>query len=355
MLLAPTANDTRSVVADWLELSALLSGRRLSSKGDLLNVLDIADDDRSSRFSHDEETGERLDQSILEEPRAALLENVFEELTFRRSCIGDSYPFEIDAKRMVVHAQFQQEQPHFGQVAYTFCLLATALREQRIAEIEDRQETDQELALLFQVCACLAAGGYFGGAVCSFGFPRAEGTAFLPALKLAYQRFGHGDVKDEMEAGHPHATKDGGIDVIAWRDHPDKLPGKLYSLGQCASGRNWRHKPVVSEIGQFHGTWFSTPPAVYCVPALYIHFLVHDDLSEPENDSFTRARVRKIAYHERKFGVIFDRLRIAHHVAECMRPQRTDQEAVDGASRAWDVVQWVNNTVGKILRRGGST
>lgn len=352
MLLAPTANDTRSAIADWLELQALLSERRLSSKGDLLNALDIADDERSGRFSHDEETGEELDQGILEETRAALLQNVFEELEFRSSCLDGSYPFEIDSRRMVIRAAFQPDEAHFGQVAYTFCLLATALRERTITGLENLLETTQELELLFQVCACLAAGGYFGGSVCSFGFPRAEGNAFLPALRLAYERFGHGDVKDVVEAGHPHATKDAGIDVIAWRDHPDRLPGKLYSLGQCASGKNWKHKPVSSEIAPFHGTWFTTSPAVYCVPALYIPFLAHDDLDEPENDSFERARARRIAYHERKFGVIFDRLRIAHHVAECMRTQRVERDSVDGAERALDVAIWVNKTIDKVVRRG---
>lgn len=61
MLLAPTENDSRSALADWLELHALFSPRRTSSKGDLLNAFDIADDDRDSRFSHDEHTGEDLE------------------------------------------------------------------------------------------------------------------------------------------------------------------------------------------------------------------------------------------------------------------------------------------------------
>ena len=38
MLLAPTDNDSRSSLADWLELQALFSSRRTSSKGDLLNA-----------------------------------------------------------------------------------------------------------------------------------------------------------------------------------------------------------------------------------------------------------------------------------------------------------------------------
>ena len=40
---------------------------------------------------------------------------------------------------------------------------------------------------------------------------------------------------DNVPPGFPSQLKDGGIDVIAWKDFPDKLPGKLYLLGQCAS------------------------------------------------------------------------------------------------------------------------
>lgn len=215
MLLAPTENDGRSALADWLELQAIFSSRRTSSKGDLLNAFDIADDNRADRFSRDEETGEQLDQGILEESKLSLLENVFEELEFRSSCLGDGYPFAIDAKRLVIRTAFVEDRLHVGQVAYSFCLLATALRKRTIGGLDTLQEAEREIALLFQVCACLAAGGYFGGAVCSFGFPRPEGNSFLPALQAAYRRFGHGDVKTAIEAGHPAAIKDGGIDVIA--------------------------------------------------------------------------------------------------------------------------------------------
>ena len=350
MLLSPTVNDTRSALADWLELQAMFSTRRLSSRGDLFNAFDIADDDRDTRFSRDPETGEELDQGILEEPRTELIENVFDELEFRAACLGSSYPFSIDFRRKIVQTSFAAE-TDYGQVVYTFCLLETALRENVVTGLDEQAATIRELELLFQVCACIAAGGYFGGAVSSFGFPRAEGNAFLPALTAAYKRFGYGDVRANPEAGNPDATKDGGIDVIAWRDHPDRLPAKLYSLGQCASGKNWKQKPVASEVAQFHGTWFTTSPATFCVPALYIPFLAHGEVTEPANDTYENARATQVAFHERKFGIIFDRLRIAHHAAVCMSDETEALATVDGAGRADDIADWVNRTVRKVTHR----
>lgn len=278
-----------------------------------------------------------------------LLETVFEELEFRQECLGASYPFAVDERRQVLRASFNEDEPHAGQVAYTFCLLTTALRERVIAGLKDQAKLEREMALLFQVCACLAAGGYFGGAVCSFGFPRESGDGFLPALQAAYRRFGHGDVKTSIEQGHPNAVKDSGIDVIAWRDHPDRLPSKLYSLGQCASGKDWKQKPITSEVGQFHGTWFTNWPSHHYVPALYIPFLIHGEIEEPKEESFATVRKRTVAYHERKFGVIFDRLRIAHHAAVCIERNEAFRQDVDGSVRIYDVANWVNRTVQSVL------
>lgn len=349
MLLAPNENDTRCSLADWLELQTILSARRVGSKGDLLSALDIASDDRTQRYSEDTESGITLDQSILEEPRNELLLSVFDELEFRAKCLGESYPFEVDSKRMLLRAAFKDKPWHYGQVTYTFCLLTSAMRLNVFADVKALKSEEKEIALHFQVCACLAAGGYFGGPVCSFGFPRGNASAFLPALKSAYGRFGHGDVKEVIEAGHPQKVKDSGIDVIAWRDHPDGLPGKLYSLGQCASGKDWIDKPVSPKVGLFHGTWFSTAPALHCLPALFIPFLVHADVAEPLNDSYDTARRRHLAYREREFGILFDRLRIAFHAATCMAGDQQRRDTVDGAALAENVADWVNRTVSKVV------
>lgn len=105
----------------------------------------------------------------------------------------------------------------------------------------------------------------------------------------------------------------------------------------------------MSDVAQFHGTWFTTPPSQYWLPALYIPFLVHDELDEPKHENFAVAKMRRVALHERKFGIIFDRLRIAHHAADSARRQTDRIGEVDGAERIMDVAMWVNRTVTKVL------
>lgn len=351
MLLAPTANDKRTVLADWLELRAILSVRRISSKGDLSNVFDIADDEGSRGEWMDPDTGEMLDQEILEEPKTELFDAVFTELEFRATCLKASYPFTVDSERMTVRANFADDL-HWGQVAYTFCLVATAIRHRRISNLAQFEAEVLQLPLMFQVCACLAAGGYFGGAVSSFGFPRVEGDAFLPALKRAYERFGYGNPRGAFEPGLATATKDGGVDVIAWRDHPDRLPSKLYSLGQTASGMDWKQKSVVSDVQPFHGDWFTEAPATYYLPALYIPFLAYQDLEDFPGEVYASARARHVASHERRFGVVFDRIRIAYHAQECMQAAEERRKTVDGQDKLRDVARWVNEAVAKVMSQG---
>ncbi len=352
MLRAPTASDRRCAIADWLELTAIISDRHMASKGDLANVFDIADDGALDRSGRDPVTGELLDEEILEEARSKPFQIAFDELEYRAASLGDSYPFEVDSIRLVVRAKFAAEQVHFGQVAYAFCLLATAIRDKKLAVGEMLNDETISLPLHFQVCVCLAAGGYFGGAVCSFGFPRATGDGFLSALRAAYKRFGYGAVRQRIEPGMPKATKDGGVDVIAWLDHPDRMPSKLYSLGQSASGRDWTAKSAVGSVGPFHAEWFSDHPAGHCLPAMYIPFLIHDKLEEFEGDTYFQARSRLIASYDRSFGIIFDRLRIAHHMRTCMESNPERRVGVDGADLAEHVANWVNRAVGKLMARG---
>src|SRR2546423_903736 len=140
--------------------------------------------------------------------------------------------------------------------------------------------------------------GYLNGEVSSFGFPRATGDGFLPALRNAFGRFGMGEVRTEIPDGLPVSLKDGGIDIIAWRNHPDRMPGKIYLLGQCASGYGWQDKSVVEYIDQLHGTWFTTVPANFSIPAMFIPFTFHRDLTEDRTGPFLTAVKNRFWYEE---------------------------------------------------------
>jgi hypothetical protein len=348
VLTPPSPGDTRSALADWVELQALCSPRGLATEATLGSVLDFLVDEAAEPQTVDEETGEILDESILEERRSAIIAPAFEELEYRQTVLGSAYPFTVSAAGARFSLMRVEDNPITspGQVVYLFCLLASAIREKKLEPIESVSEAEREIANTFQICACLAAGGYVSGEVSSFGFPRATSDAFLPALRAAFERFGVGQVRTEIPEGFP-SLKDGGIDVIAWRNHPDHMPGKLYLLGQCASGVNWKSKSIVEYIPQLHGSWFTDgAPATYTLPAMFIPFTFHYDLEEARNGHYLDKIKNSFRFEERRFGVIFDRLRIAHFANFCMNTDEGTRSLVDGTDRFKSVQDWVKKTLG---------
>lgn len=341
----PSPTDTRSVLADWLELQTLLDARGVSTRASLLSVMDILEDDGAGSDQVDPETGEVLDEAILEGARQQFVNVTFEELHYRQQTLGESYPFVVDVARHRLAKRADEPATHPGQIVYLFCLLSSAIRERKLQPQDVLTHAERNIAGAFQVCACLAAGGYLNGDVSSFGFPRATGTNFLTALRQTFARFGIGTVStnDDIPDGLPTSLKDGGIDVIAWRDHPDGMPGKLYLIGQCASGLQWRDKSVVEYIKQLHGSWFTRPPAQYSTPAMFIPFPFHHDISELAG-SYLGAVKYRFWHEEQRFGVIFDRLRITYFANACMAFSAPHRERVEGAERFDQVAAWVQST-----------
>jgi hypothetical protein len=330
VLTPPSQGDTRSSIADWMELQALSSSRGRATQATIRGVLDIAEDEAAEQPSVDAESGEVLDEAILEDARTQIVSVVFEELEYRQRVLGDAYPFTVDPVHLTIDRQPENPITHPGRVVYLFCVLASAIREKKLQPVASMSEAEKEIADVFQICACLAAGGYVSGEVTSFGFPRATGTGFLPALRDAFARFGVGRVRTEIPDGLPNSLKDGGIDVIAWRDHPDGMPSKTYLLGQCASGQNWETKSVVEYIAQ--------------LPAMFIPFTFHRDMDEERRGPFLEAVKRSYWHQEKRFGIIFDRLRIAHFAHSCMEGVILAAR-VDGADQFEAIRSWVEATL----------
>ena len=338
---SPEPGDTRSTQADWVELQTLLSARGVWTPGDLYGLLDFVEDEAADASPIDEETREVLDESILETQRNRAVDIVFDELQYRNRILGNSYPFCLNTDYLQIE-RVSDVQSVPGRIVYLFCLLVSAIREKKIDSPDIGKIDESGIPGLFQICACLAAGGYVAGDVASFGFPRPTGSGFLTALRETYRRFGAGKVKAAIPPGFSRSPKDDGIDVIAWRDHPDRLPGKIYLLGQSASGNNWNEKSVIDRIEQFHD-WFSDRPATYCVPSMFIPFMLHRDLTDDPGVQFDEVRKSKFLREERRFGIVFDRCRMAHFADTCLQMDDAAGD-VDGIGQYAEVETWVMDT-----------
>ena len=179
----PLPSDTRSKLADWVEVASLIRARGAGS-GDLAGLYgSIQDSEHDLR--RDEFIGEHLESEILEEEPALFAEHVLEEIEYRRDVLGGDYPFVLDGAgsrwRILPAPDRGAGQQGAARSCYVFCLLASALRDDcvRGARGADLKRTMERL---FQAVAVDAAAAIMNGDAISFGWPRPEGNGVQTRL-----------------------------------------------------------------------------------------------------------------------------------------------------------------------------
>ncbi|TAL34752.1 MAG: hypothetical protein EPN93_11505 [Spirochaetes bacterium] len=207
------------ILADWLELIALTAADGNSSHGDLQRVLN------------------RLGVENLD----TLCNDTMRELNRRVTSSKDSYPFSFSGTLLKVRNNWKCFSP------YIFCLLLSYCDNSKKSVKGFRHE------VMFEQLSCIAAKHYIGGDSLRFGFPRDTlPSGFLQALKHVCGQVGEWTVSRRTNTLR---TKDGGLDVIAWKSFPDQLIGKLILFGHCASGENWNEKINELQPNDFCSQW----------------------------------------------------------------------------------------------------
>ncbi len=252
-------------LADWLELYALLSPDRNSSRGDLESVLRTV-----SIFELDDD--EQIERKTLE---------VFLELEQRVKAAAEAYPFDIDYPGVL---QLKSDNwREFPVYVFCLCLSYYPLRETRVGP------------KLFEWVSCLAAQHYLQGQSIGFGAPREElPSPFADAVTEMCRRIGEGGgYREQPSLGRQDDT----LDLVAWKDFADKWPSKILMFGQCGAGRNWKDKLGEMRPRAFWDQWMqsgSVSPGP--IRSFFTPYRVGQDMWE---------------LYARKAGVLFDRCRIA--------------------------------------------
>lgn len=263
MLKLPDDPTSPIRLADWLELTAILSSDGNASRGDLERVLQRAS------------LSEMRDDMAVERK---LLE-VFEEIEQRSKAAASAYPFEIDYGTLQIRSTWH-EFP-----AYAFCLC--------LSYFGSRNTQPRKL---FELVSGAAAKAFVHGNAVDFGSPRyALPTAFPEAVSQLCALIGEGDRYSGVPA---LGQKDAKLDLVAWRDFPDRNPSKLLMLGQCASGWDWEGKIRELNPRAFFANWTHETPASPLVSSLFIPHRVE------------RRKWKSIA--QNSDGIVFDRCRIAY-------------------------------------------
>jgi len=328
-LQPPALNASTPTLADWMELHSFYNARGRTSGADLIAIGQVEDDRESDDHI---ESDARLE---------ALVDRVFLELDRRARAADGRYPFRVNQAGSSLLVR--EGDLNYGEYAYLFCLLVSEYRRQQMITSSIFAPVAAEVEDLFQLCGTIAAAGLLRGAAVSFGFPRPDGSGFLEALKRTFvDRMCEGQTEAAARPGVSSRTKDGGIDIVAWRDFPDGLPSKLYLLGQCASGAAYPSKGIRSFLSSFHGDWFLVQPGSPPIEALFIPFMLDHDVVPRRTESLAAARAGRYLSMARELGVILDRCRIACLVEDGAAMAHVKPSLVEGVSEFARVRSWVD-------------
>lgn len=271
-LALPSEPTNELMLADWLEILALISPDENSSKGDLESALRTA--------------------SVLEGKGDAAVEEkclqVFLELEQRAVSAESAYAFTIEGATLNV-------KPDRNQFAgYVFCLLLSYFR----WKSQRHKEVGINPWLLFEDLCSIAAKNYVSGSVIKFGTSRGQSSQAVKSFRLIVNQLSHdlgegGGFREQTIKG----AKDDKVDLVAWRDFKDKLPSKLVMFGQCAAGADWLGKDRELAPQAFWDQWMSEGKVS---PHLRSFYMPH--------------RIQREVWNKRarRTGLLFDRCRIAY-------------------------------------------
>ena len=217
------------------------------------------------------------------EPFETRLDEWIGVLSHRDRACGPSsaYPFNI--------SQHGIELRGHPSPAYLFQLLVS------LGFAEDHRD-GTTVYKLFEELSALAAGRYLGDSrrAVVFGSPRRDlPIGFRDAVDRLVHVLREGKACADREG--VNQSKDDALDVVAWKEFPDRRPSKLILFGQCAIGRRWKEKTHELQPRRWCKRNFAGPIAMDPIPAFFV----------------PRALSERDAYDAGGDQILFDRCRIA--------------------------------------------
>lgn len=296
-MLFPSASSPPQELADWLELRAISSADMNSSIQDLARELrrSATTDALVQEDGEVEEEPPPYASDPGDEKTQAAAEDAFAEIEDRRGACagragGSQYPFAVDDGYLTLMEGQDRS-------IYLFLLLLSVCG-------KDAGPPGLNGEHLFEDVCAEALKLYFGGPPHAnsvvFGSPRRVlPVGFQKAVDQLCRDLGEGERCRHRPTRK--FQKDAKLDIVAWRDFPDRRRGKLIGFGQCATGSNWPDKVTELLPDHFCRMWFSDQPTVTPVKAFFVPHRI-----DPARWTDTCSAA----------GIVFDRCRIAASIHE---------------------------------------
>lgn len=339
---AYSPTDTRAHIADWVEVQTLVASNASTTSSQLIRATTIIDE--PVREADDEDVDEDAEsedaveggRSILDQTSENLSLRVYEELEYRISALGDLYPFELTVQganwKLSVRSPSDEARVEFARAFYLTGLVISSIK-YKFVSLAKNDARRAAIPQHMQLMSYLVAADYVHGEAYWMGWPRPDDTTkFRTALDEFVKRAAVGKLLVEDPEWDAGQAKDGTVDLVAWRSFRDGKPGKTIMYGQVASGRNWRTKPLHGNFDPYFEGWFQAPPSKEYLFSMFIPFVQHEDCKPKQGQVFSRIAHAQATRDERRFGIIFDRLRITE-----LAPYSFDRLEAAGWSGEWDL------------------
>lgn len=341
MISGPDLAASRSRLADWLEIRALLSPRG-AGQSTIASLFRTSADE--SHFFEPDEDGDILDIEIMNSELEDVSSRIAEEVGLRQNALGGDYPFTVTSNPFHLELVGNFELLSQPSSMYLFLLLISGAGDKLFKQHAELDTLLRRGRTLFHACASVGVAGLLRNAETVWlGSPREDGTAFLEALNLLCGRLGCGRAKNNVPAGFPKQAKDDGIDIVGWRGYRGQRNGNLVVLCQAATGHNWQTKSVLTQMGAFMD-WFDPKPFALPTGAIAIPFPAHHECSEDLENGFEIAAHGQRHRLHSQLGVLIDRLWIVE-ATRSIGDESDQSSRIDGLQRLPDLRSWVSEAM----------
>jgi hypothetical protein len=345
-VIAPDPFATRAHAADWLELMALSSYPLPYRSAEYLSSLAMANDDPDGVPRHDGEDEEILDNEFDE-----LLELATDEIRWREGAMGSLYPFKLKASAQswtLTYARGGRAETRAAQDVYTVCLLMSSARHGRLDGIPKALRAVKTVADGFQAAVFLIAPALLGGSGFWIAFPRPEQDDYGPAIGRLVTELGVGKLTDDRPPTQTR-NKDGGVDIITWRNFADQRSNLMLSYGQVATGKHWRDKSVKNKLESHFLRWLAIRPVKHYVPAMYIPHVMHEELRRSATATYEEMLKDDAHTLEALVGVVVDRVRMTLLTVDALRIREVGGQK--GTTHVRALREWQRGVIDVLRRR----
>ena len=255
----PSIRAYTEEIADFWEIQAILNPSQHISNLQISKILSIGLDEHKLDGIESEDDDVELE-----------LQEVFYELEQRRGFTAHNYPFKFKLSSIQL-----DDEDSFKKDIYLYLLLCTRFNMQK-----NKVQNGIDGTLLFEELCVIVASNYLRVDLDhSYIFGTANSGNFEDKVRTLIKKIGEGQTFKNPNNNSPTA-KDGGVDIVTWKDFADNRPSKLIAFGQCKTGTSWRDEIHKLKPRDFCDNWLYESPVHSPIPLVFITDTLNADFND---------------------------------------------------------------------------